>query len=282
MKTPTIRVPATSANLGPGFDCLGVAVSLYNTIRVAEADVFPSDPFLMGAADLFFKAARKKRSPFAIAIKGAVPRSRGLGSSVTVRLGLLAGLNELHGRPLEQESLLDLTVELEGHPDNAVPAFHGGFCACRDGAFAHFPVSPKLHFVTIVPAKELETKAARKVLPATITRAEAVTNLQNTAYITAAFALKDYEGLRDAFADTIHQPYRAKLLPGMNESIAAAVKAGAIGAFLSGSGSTLMALTLKNPKAVAASMVRALKAKGHKDVAVHLLKADNQGMTVSS
>jgi homoserine kinase len=277
--TVTIRVPATTANLGPGFDSLGVALNLYNTVTVSKKPSRLTDPFLKEAAALFYKTARLRPGPFSVAIAGDVPRSRGLGSSVTVRLGLLYGLNELHRRPLDPAALLDLVIRLEGHPDNAVPAFYGGFAACSGSSHFRCRVDKKLKFIAVVPSFELSTKAARSVLPSRITRAEAVANFQNIGLIVGAFASRRYTLLRGHMGDTLHQPYRAELIPGFHRAIAIAVKQGALGAYLSGAGSTLMALaTSRQAESIGIAMANELILAGDDHVQVHVLEADNTGV----
>lgn len=271
-----VRVPATTANLGPGFDSLGVALRLYNTVTLSLGPSGQPDAMIEETANHFFQAARVKPFSFQVKIQGAVPISRGLGSSVTVRLGILAGLNALAGQALLPEQVLGLVTELEGHPDNAVPAFYGGFAACAAGKFLTAPVQPRLKFVALIPEQRLETKAARKVLPKQVTLADAVKNLQNTALITAAFCAQAYEVLPNLFVDTLHQPYRAKLLPCFEPVLEAARRTGALGGFLSGSGSTLMAVTLSDAEKVRRAM---LKAAGIEAKAL-ILTADNTGHQV--
>lgn len=276
-----VRVPATTANLGPGFDSLGVALSIHNTVTLRPGVKTHLAPMFSATAKTFFAAARKKAFPFSVEIKGDVPISRGLGSSVTVRLGILAGLNQLAGCPLSPEQVLALVVEMEGHPDNAVPAFYGGFAACAAGKFLNVPVAPKLKFITLIPDLIMETSAARKVLPKTVPLADAVHNLQLSSVITAAFCAKQYDALSGLFDDRLHQPFRAKLIPGYDAILASAVKAGALGAFLSGSGSTLMALTLSNPEKVRASMLRTASRHLPRCTA-HVLTADNTGLQIKA
>ncbi len=277
----SVRVPATTANIGPGFDALGVALELYNTVTISPgAEIWP-DAFIEEAAEKFFLAAEIKPETFFTEITGDVPPSRGLGSSVTVRLGIIAALNEYHGSPLPREKVLDLVIGLEGHPDNAVPAFYGGFAVSTSQTYAHVPVSPELKFVAVIPDYEVETKEARKVLPANVSLKHAVENIQYSGLIVLAFATSNYELLRGAFRDHLHQPYRFKLIPGCEAAFDAAEDAGALGAFISGSGSTLMAVTLENPNAVAEAMKQALSGAGAKNLKHHVLNADNQGIVVN-
>jgi homoserine kinase len=272
----TIQVPASTSNLGPGYDCLGVALQLYNRVTVhrLEAPRAAADEMAERAAGAFFGAAGVAAFPFGWHAEGDVPRSRGLGSSVTVRLGVLLGLNTLAGAPLLPERIFELCAELEGHPDNAAPAAFGGFTVAGGRRLARFEVGRELAFVLLIPDFEISTPEARKVLPPQLERLSAVRSCTNACRITAAFAARDYEGLRGSFGDGLHQPFREKLIPFLPEVIAAGERAGALGGFLSGSGSTICCLALENPEAVAAAMLAA--AQG--EVRTVVTHADNQGM----
>ncbi len=280
MKKVVVRVPASTSNLGPGFDCLGVALRIYNSVTVVRGGEHALSSIVDEAARLFFKQSRVRLFPFSCAVKGNVPRSRGLGSSVTVRLGVLHALNELCGRPLERLSIFQLCAELEGHPDNAAPASFGGFTVAQSGArptLQRFEVSPRLYFVLFIPELEVATTRARKVLPTKISHAGAVKSCAKACAITAAFASRDYESLREKFTDHLHQSFRQKLIPFMPRVIAAAEKAGALGAFLSGSGSTICAITLESPKKIAAAMLRAAKSRTARTI---IITADNRGAQI--
>jgi len=275
IQSVTIRVPASTSNLGPGFDCLGVALRVYNFMtvrRTTRREVLA--PIAAAAADLFFKRAKRRRFLFSCSALEKIPRSRGLGSSATIRLGVLHGLNELAGRPLDRLSIFQLCAELEGHPDNAAPSSFGGFTVARGQNVQCFEVAPRLRFVVLIPNFEVRTSKARKILPAKISRASAVENVGNACAITAAFASCDYEKLRGAFVDQLHQPFRKKLIPLLPRVVAAAEQAGALGAFLSGSGSTICAIALRNPRKAAAAMKRAAKSKCE----IVITTADNQGV----
>ncbi len=228
------------------------------------------------AGELFFQRAGVRRFPFSCTTVEQVPRMRGLGSSATIRLGILVGLNRLSQSPFDHLELFRLCAKLEGHPDNAAPSAFGGFTVTRAGEIQRFDVSPQLHFVLLVPDFEIKTPAARKILPAKVGRRAAVESCGNACSITAAFASHNYEHLRGAFADHLHQPFRAKLIPMLPRVTGAAEKAGALGAFLSGSGSTICAITLRNASAVGAAMRRAWKSKA----AITLTKADNGGLKI--
>jgi homoserine kinase len=289
----TIRVPASTSNLGPGFDCLGLALQLYNTVALTRSEeAKPSHSMIAETASAFFqRATGGKIAPFGFEarIDGDIPISRGLGSSVTVRLGVLMALAELVAEefPVTREQLLTLLIELEGHPDNAVPSFVGGFAVCAhssadpaDGfVYTRVPVKADLSFVTLVPDLKLSTETARGLLPKEVPFRHAVDNAQRVARIAAAFALGDYASLRGMFVDHLHQPYRRVLIPGFDPILAAAQEAGALGSFLSGAGSCLMALTLDREEAISAAMLEAAR-KHELPARVVVLKADNEGAKV--
>ncbi len=274
-----VRIPATSANLGPGFDCLGVAVRISNTVTVELGDGDPGDAMATEAGDAFFAAADRSPTPFRWSIRGAVPRSRGLGSSVTVRLGILHGLNALAGSPLSADAIYRLCAQLEGHPDNAAPAAFGGFTVARaDGSFQRFRVAPRLFFVLLIPGFEVKTHDARRVLPANLPFPDAVRSAGNAAAIAAAFASANYDALRGCFADGLHQPYRSALIQCLDDVIAAGTAAGALGGWLSGSGSTIACATLVNPEAVASAMKHAAEMP---EAVTCVTTADNRGVLVT-
>ncbi|MBA3607834.1 MAG: homoserine kinase [Chthoniobacterales bacterium] len=273
----TVRVPGTTSNLGPGFDCLGVALQLYNFVTVARSVRVEAGTMAQQAARRFFSAADCEPFAFSCTVEGEVPRSRGLGSSVTVRLGVLHGLNALVDRPLKRAQIFGLCAELEGHPDNAAPAEFGGFVVARNNRHQKFPIDPRLLFVLLIPTFEVKTAEARRVLPNEIDRLRAVESCGNACLITAAFASGDYENLHGALLDHLHQPFRAKFVPFLDRVIAAAENAGALGGFLSGSGSTIACLTLRAPEEIAAAM---REASGLPDAETRVMAADNDGVRI--
>ncbi|MGH8094741.1 MAG: homoserine kinase [Chthoniobacterales bacterium] len=270
----TVRVPATTSNLGPGFDCLGVALQMYNFITVARAETFVAGRMAREAARGFFHAAECEPFAFSCKIGGEVPRSRGLGSSVTIRLGVLHALNALLARPLKRAQILALCAGLEGHPDNAAPAEVGGFVVARNNRHQKFEIDPRLRFVLLIPGFEVKTADARSVLPDKIDRRRAVESCGNACAITAAFASGRYENLRGLFNDHFHQAFRARFVPFLDRVIAAGEKAGALGGFLSGSGSAITCLTLRAPEKVAAAM---REASGLRAAETRVISADNHG-----
>jgi homoserine kinase len=280
MDTVSVCIPASTSNLGPGFDCLGVALQLYNFVTVSRAQHRQSHPSIVNeAASLFFKRARVRRFNFSCTVAGEVPPSRGLGASATIRLGILHGLNRLAENPFDRLLILNLCAALERHPDNAAPSSFGGFTISRSRKFQRFDVSPRLHFVLLVPDFEIKTAKARKILPAKIARKAAVESCGNACSITAAFALRNYEEMRGAFADKLHQPFRTKLIPFLPRVVAAAEKAGALGGFLSGSGSSICAVTLRDPRKIGGAMKRAARSTSSRII---ITNADNSGVRIQN
>ena len=296
MKSNSVEVivPASTSNLGSGFDTLGVAFKLYNKIRVTQRPAkgitvvspVPQSEWakvtviVYEAYKLFFARARKAAFGVDVAISGDVPSERGLGASATLRLGVVAGLNELSRAKLSREQLMDIVAELEGHPDNAAPATLGGFTVAGKFGKAtrciRFPVNPKAAFVTLVPRQGISTDSARELVPHSFNKVDTVHALNRSALITAAFAGGELERLQGLFDDRIHQPHREALLPQLSRVIAAGVKAGAIGGWLSGAGSGIICLTLSKPEAVGRAMQRALS-----DSEILILRADNDGFRVT-
>jgi homoserine kinase len=293
MQQVTVRVPASTSNLGPGYDCLGVALRLHNRVTIVRGKMprSPHPRIVSDAAEQFFKQTRRRSFSFSCSIVEQVPRCRGLGSSATVRLGILLGLNRLSGDPLDRHSLFRLCAELEGHPDNAAPASFGGFTVVRSARCAdprnlsgqrgvptvqRFDVASCLCFVLLVPDLEIETARARRILPSKISRIAAVENCANACALTAAFASQDYEKMRGTFSDNLHQPFRAKLIHFLPRVIAAAERAGALGAFLSGSGSAIAAITLEAPEKIATAMARSAAAPAR----TIITRAENRGAQV--
>lgn len=275
MERTTIRVPATSANLGPGFDCLGVALDCHNFVSLTRGGTSAPHTMADEAASTFFTAAGIPRFGFSWEITGDVPRSRGLGSSVTVRLGILHGLDALAGTALGADVLYRLCAQLEGHPDNAAPAAFGGFTVARpDAVCFRCEVSPALHFVLLLPPDEIETDVSRGRLPREISHADAVWNTAHASLLTAAFVSQQYELLRGTMRDHLHEPYRLAVNPHLRAAVDAGVAAGALGGYLSGSGSAIACVSLENPVRVADAM-RSVAPEAQ----TLILHADNTGAT---
>ncbi len=266
----TARVPATSANLGPGFDCLGLALDLWGSVTVADGGPLPGggplDQLALGAAQRLYAAAgREPPAGLAAHCDTTIPVARGLGASALARVGGLAAANALQGEPLDREHLLALAAELEGHADNAAPALFGGFqVAVRLGdrvLHAGVPVPAGLKAVLFVPELRMPTRESRRVLPRGLARTDAVHNIGRTALLVAAFARGRFDLLDAATQDRLHQPARARLFPAMFAIFDAAREAGAHCAYLSGGGSTICALATAREEAVADAMREAARSR---------------------
>jgi homoserine kinase len=291
----TVRVPASTSNCGAGFDTLGLALSLYNRVTVSRArgdtakSERKSDARASGmveeTAALFFQTANIAPAGFRFRIEGDVPPARGLGSSVTVIAGILAGLNVLHETSWTRNKLVSLATAIEGHPDNASAGILGGFCVSRcdpvSGAYVdtvRVSVPAKLSFIVASPEAQTLTKESRGVLPKTLPYFDAVKSINSAAYLTAAFATGEFEKLRHAGGDFMHEPYRLPSLPGAREAIAAGIQAGAFTGWLSGSGSSVLTVC---PTPQAAKICRAMQSaldEAGVPGATQVLCADNEGL----
>ena len=275
-----IRVPASTANLGPGFDALALALKLYNYVAVTPGKPDLADPFVEETVDAYHQARKLRAQAYRLTVHAHIPRSRGLGSSATIRLGLLAALDQHYGRKLDLPWLIENATALEGHPDNITAAALGGFVVCGGKNPTSTKISRRLKFVAAIPQTEASTKTARSLLPSQVPLADAVTNLRNVARITSAFSKGRYEEAVGAFHDCLHQPYRASLVPGLAQAILQAQRAGAIGAFLSGAGPTVMAITTQSANKLGQAMKKALLQAHHASVEVKILLPDNDGLKI--
>lgn len=258
MEKVTLRVPATSANLGPGFDSFGCALALYNTYTfekmpdgVTEITGCPAK--YRNARNLSVVAYRYALEAMGLPseglrldIRAEIPVCRGLGSSSAMIIGGVMAANALHGSPLSREELLRLCTVVEGHPDNLAPALYGGMTASlmRNGqpVTARFPLSEKLCFIALVPPFPLSTKKARAVLPKNVPFADAVFNVSHAALLLRALETADSEMIALALDDRLHQPYRKGLITGYEEARRTALDCGAIAFCISGAGSTCLCI----------------------------------------
>lgn len=301
VRSVKVRVPGTSANCGPGFDCLGVACTIYNELELTlleeerleiEITGDGAENIPVDERNIVWRSIQKllERAGKAQEYKGAiirmdngVPLSRGLGSSATAIVGGLKAANECLGNPFTNRDLLQMATEIEGHPDNVAPAIFGGFTISivRNGKPECFSLMPKLplKLVVTVPDFFLPTKAARAVLPAEVPMKDAVFNIGRAAMLTAALCKGNKSFLRSVFDDALHQPYRAKLIPGMYDVFKAARAAGALGASMSGAGPCLIAFTVENADAVGMAMRDAF-AKNNVKSQYHVFDIDGTGATV--
>ena len=293
----TVRVPGSTSNCGAGFDTLGLALSLYNQVTLTRGDWrgarAATDREIAGlemadeASRLFFVRAGVEEFGFELSITGDVPMSRGLGSSVTLRAGVVAGLNELAGAKLTKDDLCSLVTQLEGHPDNATPAVIGGFCVARSDPHTgellgvlRKPIGRDLCFVVVSPDQEFETKKARGILPKELPYFDAVKSVNSAAYVVAAILSGEYDRLRDAVRDFLHEPYRLPLIPGAKSAIEAGVAAGALTGWLSGSGSSVLCVARPRAAARVGRAMAAAFAANKLPATIHRLHADNAGLKV--
>lgn len=283
------RVPATSANLGAGFDCLGLALRLHNDIGLIPEGPFRVDISGEGAETLprdranlvvrtvyrFYEAIGRPAPPFSLRMINRIPMTGGLGSSSTAIVGGLLVANRLAGDPMTRDDLLRLALDIEGHPDNVAPAMLGGLVlsVVQSGRLTtvQVPFPEGLRAVIFLPGFTISTREARRRLPARVPLDDAVFNVGRAALFVAAMATGRLDLLRTATQDRLHQPYRQVLFPAMPRLFEAALGAGALGVWLSGAGSALMALSPDATDPIVDAFERAARING---VAGHALAVD--------
>ncbi|WP_414620290.1 homoserine kinase [Calothrix sp. CCY 0018] len=295
-----VTVPATTANLGPGFDCIGAALTLYNELKFIREEVNPNKKLVITVTGSesakvatdesnlvyqafvkFFQHIEQTPPPVKIEIKLGVPLARGLGSSATAIVGGLIGANVLAGEVLTPTQVMELAIIMEGHPDNVVPALLGG---CRLAAtsdtgweICDIPWCSDVVPVLAIPDFELSTSEARQVLPTQVSRGDAIFNTAHLGLLLRGLETGNQNWLRAALQDKLHQPYRKTLINNYDAINAAALSVGAYGMVISGAGPTLLALTnTANSQAVAAAMAHEWENQGIK-AQVQTLQIDNQG-----
>ena len=257
MKKVTIRVPATTANLGPGFDAFGCALSLYTDVTFEETEeglqITGCDEAFTGPDNLAYTAYCAVLGSLSEEVKGVkihidaqIPIGRGLGSSAALLVAGAMAANVLRGNRLSTQGLMNITNAMEGHPDNLAPAFFGGLTASMvDNGLpitVSFPLHPEWEILALIPEFELHTHFARSVLPTQIPRADAVYNLSHGAMVLKALELGNEKLLRNAMQDALHQPYRKKLIPDY-DAIEGVVRTSGAAFCLSGAGPTLLCIT---------------------------------------
>ncbi len=252
-----VRVPATSANLGPGFDSLGLALDMYNTFSFEEIDSgieilgVPED--YSGQDNLIYKSMIKtfekisyKSRGMRITVEDDIPISRGLGSSAACIVAGVVGANEISKAKLRKEDILEIATEIEGHPDNVAPAIFGGLItSMTDGGniiYNRVNIEAKFKFVALIPEFTLSTEKARSVLPKTIAYSDAVENVGRVSMLLAALINGRLDLLGYGFKDNLHQPYRGQLIEGYFDIVKKCEQLGSIGTYLSGAGPTIMNL----------------------------------------
>ncbi|MBQ2824491.1 MAG: homoserine kinase [Oscillospiraceae bacterium] len=288
-----IQIPATSANLGAGFDALGLALSYYNYVNMEEADgIFISSldntPVPQDESNLVYHTAKtlfdicgKPFHGLKIEQLNNIPMARGLGSSSACIIAGLVGANTLMGSPLGLDDLVNLSAQIEGHPDNTAPALLGGIVtAVFDGRTVHWvkqEVFTTLKFVVVIPDFELKTEKARACLPKEISHKDAVYNLSRAALFSASLLTGKYENLRTAVHDRLHQPYRMELIPHGREVFDTAYSLGAYASYLSGAGPAIMAIVDADNEYFCGKLKFALENMGLNNWEVHELHIDNDG-----
>lgn len=283
-----VTVPASTSNLGPGFDTLGLALNLRNEFSFQVAGGFRNSPessialtvegrgegvlptgrgnLVIQAAEKVFARAKEYPERLSVRLVNRVPLASGMGSSATAIVGGLVAANELCGRPFSTEQLLAIGTEMEGHPDNVTPALYGGLTISvvgEDGQVHLLQPRPRNDLICVfcVPGRPLPTRLARRALPKRYTRADAVFSLSRAAMLSTLLQGGNARLFRVAMQDRLHQPYRAKLMPGLLDAVARAQEAGALGACFSGSGPTILALVDRtgSPDRVGHAMARAFE-----------------------
>jgi homoserine kinase len=268
----TVRVPATSANLGAGFDCLGLALQL--TIDVTLRLAPPSGhehslaPMIVAAARSAYRTARRPEPPdLSATVEGDLPVARGLGASAAARAGGAVAANALMGNPLSDEELLTLGGSLEGHADNMAPALRGGLqVVARDAdhwVCLGVPLSPGLKVVLFVPDLEMPTQESRRLLPQRVSREDAIHNASRAALMVAAIGQGRWDLLAAATDDRLHQAARSKLFPALFDIFDAAKAVGAHAAYLSGGGSTVAAFATEQEERIAQGMLACAAERGY-------------------
>lgn len=267
-----IKVPATTANLGPGFDTLGMALDLYNRLEVREIkaglrievegcgqDTLPTDKsnLVYRAIEQVFTELDYSPSGLQIKLKNRIPLARGLGSSAAAIVGGMAAANKLAGDQLSTAELLNQALKLEDHPDNITPALVGGLVVStlQKGEVLYKKIAvPTVKAVVCIPDYEVSTAEARQVLPKQVSLEDAVFNVSHTGLLLTGFLTEDYQLVRKALQDKLHQPYRESLVPGA-KTIIEELSTEALGMVLSGSGPTVVALTLEKEQEIGRKMV---------------------------
>lgn len=309
----SVKVPATTANLGPGFDCMGLALPIYNTVTIEEtvlpgtgveiniiaendsADDFslehiPMDEnsIIYKAVELLYNSIGQSPSELKITIHSQIPIARGLGSSASVIVGGLLAANELLGRPADEAALLSIATEVEGHPDNITPAIIGGLTLTSsedDGSIVYRKLEwPEEWTLTVcIPEYELATDISRSVLPKEVPMHDAVFNAQRMGMFIQAIHTKDSELMKLALKDKLHQPYRMKLVPGL-EKIAERLKheENVLGCVLSGAGPSILIISEKNNIDKIKSIVRDVWTDLNVKAELITLPVENQGAQVLS
>lgn len=269
-----VKVPCSSANFGPGFDSIGIALNLYNTFSICEIangliiDGCPlefqnSNNIIYKAMEIVFKKVGYTPSGIKISIKSDIPISRGLGSSSSCIIGGMVAANYLSGNKLSKEEIIDLATKMEGHPDNVVPCFLGGLIvALFDGEKTYYEkisFESKVKFFAMYPSFNLSTKKARNVLPEQLDFKFAMSNIATTSFLVASIANNNFKNIKHSMKNVIHESFRENLIPNFSDIKNKALNLNALGVCLSGAGPTIMAIVSEDNVSFKNSMDSFLK-----------------------
>lgn len=290
-----IKVPATSANMGPGFDSIGIALKLHNVVHIApsetlEISCISGHKTRNTEQNLIYRSMAKVYELRGKALKGIkiveqcnIPMTRGLGSSSACVVAGILGANELLGNPLSQEEMINLAASIEGHPDNSTPAIRGGFVAAllEEGRVyqVRVPILGKLSFCVFVPDFELKTDKARSILPEYVSRRDAVFNLSRAALLAGSLVAGEFQNIGVATDDRLHQPYRYDLIPGGRDIVKSALELGALGAYISGAGPSIIAI-IRGEDTEFYGRAREIFSKRYPNWNLLMLDCDEVGATV--
>ena len=293
-----VKVPATSANMGAGFDCLGVALGLYNYVEAEEtdnglvidikdstADYLPGNErnLVYRSMKTLFDEVGYTAKGLHLVQKNDIPVTRGLGSSSAGIVGGLLAANEISKADLSRDEILAISARIEGHPDNVAPAIMGGMTVNVTDfgkiKYVRTDVPEDLMFAAFVPEFTLSTKKARGVLPKTVSVRDAVFNMGRSALLMSSIMTGKYENIRAATADKLHQRYRKKFIPNIDDVFKAAYRADALGVYLSGAGPAVVAIIKADNENFVKKMNYFVKTKIN-GWNMHILKPDNMGAVV--
>ena len=290
-----IRIPATSANIGSGFDALGIALTMYNEVEIAESDQWEitslddiavptgeDNLIVQSALRLYRECGKPMPKGFRIAQTNVIPMARGLGSSSACVAAGLLGANYLLGKPLGREELVNIACAIEGHPDNVTPALLGGLtsAAVENGRVyaVTLHVADKFRFAAFIPDFELKTSLARSILPVSVPREDAVYNLSRSALMAGSLATGNVENLRVAVQDKLHQPYRLGLIPGAEDIFALSYEYGSYATYISGAGPTVMSIiSRRHEEEFESEITGQLTARGLDNWRMVILDVDSRG-----
>ena len=307
----SVKVPASSANIGPGFDCLGIALPIYNTVTIEETVIpgtgieinmmaedeaidemvfenIPKDEnnIVYRAVELLYNSIGQEPTELKINIESQIPIARGLGSSSSVIVGGLLAANKLLGNPADEAALLAIATEVAGHPDNVAPALLGGFVLSNqedDGSISYckFNWPEEWDLTVCIPDFELSTSIARSVLPKEVPMQDAVFNAKHLGMLVHAVNTKDEKLMKKALQDRLHQQYREKLVPGMKEIMEAFKhEDGILGCVLSGAGPTILIISHKYDLDKIRSTVKEIWSNQNIKADIRTLKVEEKGAQI--